>query len=91
MFSGAVDSGKGPQAWINVRTTGEMLHLSAGDPIKIGALEGTIESVEPRSLVLKTGDKKFRVPLGASLRKGKELDASGNLKPDTASEPPKKS
>jgi hypothetical protein len=91
MFSGAVDSGKGPQAWINVRTTGEMLHLSAGDSVKIGALEGTIESVEPRSLVLKTGDKKFRVPLGGSLRKGKELDAAGNLKPDTVSEPPKKS
>ncbi|MFO0790257.1 MAG: hypothetical protein U0805_12460 [Pirellulales bacterium] len=88
MFSGAVDSGKGPQAWIHIRTTGEMLHLNAGDPIKVGALEGTIESVEDRSLVLRTGEKKFRVPLGSSLRKGQELDADGNVKPGAA-EPPK--
>jgi hypothetical protein len=91
MFSGTIGNDKGTQAWIDVRTTGEMLHVNAGDPIKVGALEGTIESVEPRSLVLKTGDKKFRVPLGASLRKGKELDASGNVKPEAATEPPKKS
>lgn len=87
MFSGAVDSGKGPQAWIHIRTTGEMLHLNAGDPIKVGALEGTIESVEDRSLVFKTGDKKFRVPLGSSLRKGQELDADGNVKPGPTAPP----
>ncbi|MCC7475267.1 MAG: hypothetical protein IT425_07715 [Pirellulales bacterium] len=81
MFSGAVDTGNGPQAWIHVRTTGETLHLSAGDPVKIGVLEGIIETIDSRSLVLKTGDKKFRVPLGESLRKGKELDANGNPRP----------
>ncbi len=91
VFTGTVGSDRGTQAWIKVQTTGDSLHVIAGDPIKVGALDGTIESIEPRSLVLKTGDKKFRVPLGASLRKGKELDASGNAKPDTVSEPPKKS
>ena len=88
-FSGTVSSGKGLQAWINVRSTGETLHLMAGDAVKVGALEGQIESIEARSLVLKTGDKKFRVALGQSLRKGKELDADGNVKPEPASEPPK--
>jgi hypothetical protein len=76
-FSGAVSNGNGMQAWINVRTTGETLHVSAGDPVKVGALEGQIVSIEPRSLVWQTGDKKFRVPLGESLRKGKELSADG--------------
>jgi hypothetical protein len=76
-FSGATSSGKEWQAWISVRSTGETLHLTSGDPVKIGALDGKIESVEERSLVLKTGDKRFRVALGQSLRKGKEIDAKG--------------
>ncbi|HEX4414331.1 MAG TPA: hypothetical protein VH107_11930 [Lacipirellulaceae bacterium] len=90
-FTGTTPGASGLQAWINVRPTGETLHLNAGDPIKVGALEGTIESIEARSLVLKTGDKKFLIPLGASLRKGKELDASGNVKPEKSDEPAKKS
>ena len=74
-FSAAVNNGNGLQAWIYVLPTGETLHVMAGDPVKIGALEGKIESVEERSLVLKTGDKRFRVRLGDYLRKGKEIDA----------------
>lgn len=83
-FSGATSSGNEWQAWINVRSTGETLHLASGDPVKIGALDGKIESVEERSLVLKTGEKRFRVALGQSLRKGKEInakDASPEEKP----------
>jgi cellobiose-specific phosphotransferase system component IIA len=76
-FSGAVSSGSGWQAWINVRSTGETLRLASGDPVKIGALDGKIESVEERSLVFKTGDKRFRVALGQSLRKGTEIVAKG--------------
>src|SRR5262245_39568001 len=45
-FSGAINNGERWQAWINNRATGETLHLYAGDKVKIGALEGTIESVE---------------------------------------------
>jgi len=76
-FSAAVDNGNGLQAWIYVLPTGETLHVMAGDPVKIGALDGKIESVEERSLVLKTGEKRFRVRLGDYLRKGTEIDAQG--------------
>jgi hypothetical protein len=87
-FSGAVSNGGGMQAWINVRTTGETLHVAAGDPVKVGALEGQIVTVEPRSLVWQSGDKKFRVPLGESLRKGKELAADGtSIAPPKAENP----
>jgi hypothetical protein len=79
-FSAAVDSGNGLQAWIYVLSTGETLHLMAGDPVKVGALDGKIESVEPRSLVLKTGDKRIRVRLGDYLRKGKEISAKDDGK-----------
>jgi hypothetical protein len=88
-FSATINNGERWQAWINNRATGETLHLYAGDKLKIGALEGTIESVENRSLVLKTGDKKYRIALGESLRSGKELDADGNVKVEPAKEEPK--
>jgi hypothetical protein len=89
-LTGTMNLSDGWQAWIYVRPTGEMLHLRAGDPIKVGSLEGTIESVEDRALVLKTGDKRYRIALGDSLRSGKELDANGKVKPESATEPRKR-
>jgi hypothetical protein len=78
-FSGSTAGPTGaPKAWINVRTTGETMYLSAGDDLKIGTLEGKIVSVDNRSLVYETGGKKFRVALGESLRKGKELPADAS-------------
>ena len=75
-FSGSTSGPTGaPKAWINVRTTGETMYLSAGDALKVGALEGKIVSIENRALVYETEGKKFRVALGESLRKGKELPA----------------
>lgn len=77
-FSGSVSVGGSYQAWIHVRTTGETLHLGPGDSFKVGELEGQIISVEPRSLVFQSGDKKFRVSMDQTLRKGTEIEAGGN-------------
>jgi cellobiose-specific phosphotransferase system component IIA len=76
-FTAALSDGTRWQAWIYVKPTGELLHLQAGDPIKVGLLDGQIESIEARSLVLKTGNKRFRLRVGDYLRKGKEIDAKG--------------
>jgi hypothetical protein len=76
-FTSTVGSGDVLQAWIHVRTTGETLKLNAGEPVKVGALEGQIVSVERWSLVFQTGDKKFLVPIGHSLRKGKPVEGGG--------------
>src|SRR3954470_18271427 len=83
IFTGTVTGNKGLQAWINVRTTGEMLHVEAGDPVKVGALKAEVVSVEPRLLVYKSGHKKFEVRLGESLRKGKEIGPNGEAKSGT--------
>ena len=88
-FSGSVGIGDKYQAWIHVRTTGETLHLYAGDSFKVGQVEGQIVSVEPRSLVYQTGDKKYRVSLDQTLRKGTELGADGKAASDTKPEEPK--
>ncbi len=87
-FTAALESGSGWQAWINVRTTGETLHVGAGDAVKVGTFEGQVVSVEPRSLVLKTGDKKVRVALGQTLRSGKEVDAETPAAKDVTAKRP---
>jgi hypothetical protein len=86
-FSGTVGSGAGLRAWINVRTTGETLRVAVGDPLKVGALEGQVVAIEPRALVYASGEKKFRVALGQSLREGKEIEAD----PAAAAEQPAES
>jgi hypothetical protein len=88
-FTGAVGEVDAIQAWITVRTTGDAFKLSAGEPFKVGALEGKIVSIEQRSLVLQTGDKKFRVPLGDSIRKGKPLDGEPEASTAAEAEAPK--
>ncbi len=76
--TGIVQSGSRLQAWINVRTTGETLRVFEGDPVKVGSLEGKIESIGPRTIVLKTGeDKQISVELGHSLREEKAEKPAG--------------
>jgi hypothetical protein len=87
-FSGTVGPVSSLQAWINIRTTGETLHLGAGDALKVGALEGQIVSVEQRALVYETDGKKYRVALGQSLRSGKELEADGATAAEKPGETP---
>ncbi len=59
------------QAWIHVRTTNETLRLFEGDEVKVGLFDGKIVSIEPRSIVVKSGDEELRVELGENLRDGK--------------------
>jgi hypothetical protein len=70
-FSGTVQTDGRIQAWINVRTTGETLRLFEGDDVKVGLFEGKVVAIEPRAIVVKTGDDELRVELGHNLREGK--------------------
>jgi hypothetical protein len=88
-FTASLGPAEALQAWITVRTTGETMRLSAGDEIKVGALDGKIVSIEGRSLVYESEGKKFRVALGESLRKGKELRADGSPVDEKNDEAPK--
>ncbi len=65
---------QGLQAWITVRTTGEVLRLGEGDEVKVGLLDGRIVSIEPRSLVLEADDKRHAIELGHNLRDGRPID-----------------
>jgi hypothetical protein len=76
--TGIVKSGDRLQAWITVRTTGEVLRVQEGDDVEVGALKGKVEAIEPRLLVVKTDDdKSVRVQLGHSLRDEEKEKADG--------------
>jgi len=87
-FTAAVGPLGALEAWINVRTTGETLHLAAGDELKVGALAGKVVSIDNRSMVYETEGKQFRVALGESLRKGKELAPDGTTAGEKPAETP---
>lgn len=77
--TGIVQSGDSLQAWVTVRTTGEVLRLSAGDDFQIGLLDGSIESVTSRALVVRTDEGRFATPLGSHLRDGVPVGADSAL------------
>lgn len=64
------------QAWITVRTTGEVLRVHKGDDVNVGEFKGTVESISPLMVVIKTEDEKqLRIKLGSSLRQEENEDA----------------
>lgn len=67
-LTGVVETGAGLQAWINVRTTGEVLRLVAGDDLKVGELEGRVQAVTQRAIVVESDGESWTTPLGEPLR-----------------------
>lgn len=74
VVTGIVQAGDRLQAWITVRTTGEVLRLSEGDELQVGQLEGKIESVSAKQIIVQTGGERYATPLGANLRDGVKLE-----------------
>jgi hypothetical protein len=86
--TGIVQIGPRLQAWITVRTTGEVLRLYEGDEVEVGELKGKVESISSRMVVVKTeDDKPLRVQLGHSLRDGESEKAEAGAAPAPSSSP----
>ncbi|MGL4514252.1 MAG: hypothetical protein ACRCT8_14280 [Lacipirellulaceae bacterium] len=65
--TGIVHTGSRLEAWINVRTTGEVLRVHASDPLKVGELDAKVVDVLPRELVIESQGAERRVSLGDPL------------------------
>lgn len=61
------------EAWLTLRTTGEVLKLRAGDPINIGRIRGRIVSIDSPDVVLATDDQQWLLTLGESLSQATPL------------------
>ncbi|MEX2120967.1 MAG: hypothetical protein WD847_15355 [Pirellulales bacterium] len=71
--TGITQGGGRPLVWLNVRTTGQHLRLHEGQSFKVGDLEGTIARITPRAVEIETEGKRRLVPVGKSLRDGRDL------------------
>lgn len=76
--TGIVSASEGLQAWVTVRTTGEVLRLKAGDTFSVGQMSGSVESVTNTELVLLCGQDRTRLKLGQPLR-GEPETKTGTL------------
>lgn len=72
-ISGVVGDAEGPQAWLNVRTTGETLYLRQGDPFEVGQFQGRVLSINVRDkeVVLESDGQVLKLELGSHLREAK--------------------
>lgn len=63
-----------PQAWLHVRTTGELLKLHAGDEFKVGEMHALVMSIERRGMQYSAAGKLHWLTLGKNLREAKQAD-----------------
>ena len=55
------------QLWLQVRTSGKILKLTEGDPVRIGSIDATIAHIGDREVQLEADGTTFRVQVGEPL------------------------
>ena len=63
------------EAWISVRTTGEMLKLREGDEFSIRGFEGTVRRIGENELIYEAHGKQYLVALGSHFDQSVEMSA----------------
>lgn len=66
------------QIWLQIRTKGEILRLSEGDPVKIGSIEGVITRIGQRDVLVTVGEDEHLIRLGSPLV-GATIDPENGL------------
>lgn len=56
-----------PQAWLTVRTTGEILKLNQGQSFEIGQFHGTIAAINAPDIVIDADEERWLLTLGEQL------------------------
>lgn len=66
-FCGMTSDNEEIQAWLQVRTTGVLHLLKAGDALKVGSVSATVSKINARDMELLMGDRRVTIRLGESL------------------------
>jgi hypothetical protein len=72
VFSGCVQAGEEPEAWLYDRLNNKNEFLRAGDDLAIAGIKAKIVSVAASSMILHMDDKEWSLKLGKNLRELKE-------------------
>lgn len=68
-----VDVDGQPEAWFNLRTTGELVKLRRGQRLVVGDFSGTVEQIDELDLILASDDERWLLGLGESLTQATAL------------------
>ena len=76
-----------PQAWLSVKTSGQVLKLREGDKLQVGQFQGTVTRIGLSDVEIESDGKRRLLALGKSLPQAEELAAE--IKPaESAAELP---
>ena len=77
-LTGVVGADDQSEAWLQVRTTGQMLKLRTGEKFDVGTLKGKIHFIGEQEIQIETTDgKRLLVYIGECLRDGLPLPPDG--------------
>lgn len=68
-----IQTGKNPQVWLRINSTGRLYYLGEGDRIRIPGFFAQVDEIRQREVVVSRGDEVFEIGLGKNLRQGRAL------------------
>ncbi|MGD9644384.1 MAG: hypothetical protein AB7U73_01645 [Pirellulales bacterium] len=73
LLTAVTDVGGQTQAWLSLRSTGEVLKLRPGDSFEVGQFRGTILEISPPDVVIQSDDERWLLTLGDKLSQATAL------------------
>lgn len=67
VLTAIIENGSDSQAWINVRTSGELLKLRLGDQLKVGKFQATVTRIDSSGVEVESDGKRRLLALGKTL------------------------
>jgi hypothetical protein len=73
VLTAILEVGESPQAWVSVKTSGEVIRLREGDTVSVGQFNGTVTRINVADIEIEAGGKRRQLALGKSLPQSIEL------------------
>lgn len=72
-LTAVLDVGGIPQAWVTLRTTGEILKLKPGESFEVGQFRGTIAEIAAPDVIISSDEERWLLTLGEKLSQATAL------------------
>lgn len=72
-LTAVLDVGGIPQAWLTVRTTGEILKLKPGESFEVGQFRGTVAEITAPDIIIDSDEERWLLTLGEKLSQATAL------------------
>jgi Tfp pilus assembly protein PilO len=73
VLTAILEVGDGPQAWVSIKTTGELIRLREGDKVSVGQFNGTVTRINVSDIEIESDGKRRQLALGKSLPQSVEI------------------